>query len=61
MPDYRIYFVGWTGHFSDARDLECQDDQDAIEKASQLLDAEDIQLWQRDRHIATLSAKKKQA
>jgi hypothetical protein len=53
MPEYRIYFIGEDGHFKSSVGLECADDSKAEEKAKQLVDGHDIELWQRTRKIAT--------
>lgn len=54
MPDYRIYVIDSDGHFHSALPLECTDDSEAVEKAKQLVDGHDVELWQRDRKIARL-------
>jgi hypothetical protein len=59
MPDYRVYFVGTDGHFFDAVALECADDAEAKERAKQLADGYDVELWQRDRKIAMFARKPK--
>ena len=45
MVDYRAYTVGRDGHFIDYEPLVCADDAEAIEKAKQLLDGHDVELW----------------
>jgi hypothetical protein len=57
MSDYRAYFVGADGHFKHAIPLDCPSDDVAIEQTKQLLDDEDIELWQRARKVATLEHK----
>jgi hypothetical protein len=59
MPEYRVYIVGSDGHFFDAVPLECADDAEAMERAEQLVDGHDIELWQRDRKVATFEYKPK--
>ena len=39
--------------------LDCAGDDAAIESAKQLDDGQDIELWQRDRKVATFQAKPK--
>ena len=51
MVDYRVYVIGSDGHFVRAIQLDCPDDNAAIESAKQLIDGHDIELWQRDRRI----------
>lgn len=55
MADYRAYLVGADGHIFKAVDLVCADDAEAIEKAMQLMDGHDIELWQLDRKVATFT------
>jgi hypothetical protein len=52
VPDYRVYVVGDDGHFRDAVPLVCETDDEAIEKAKQLMDGHDLELWQLDRKVA---------
>jgi hypothetical protein len=59
MPEYRAYIVGHDGHFSEAVPLVCVDDDEAMKKAKQLVDGHDVELWQRDRKIATFERKPK--
>ena len=33
MPEYRIYAVGGDGHFVDAKNMECADDQKATNRS----------------------------
>jgi hypothetical protein len=47
MPDYRLYFVGHDGRFAAAKDIECDNDADAIEQAQRFIDGRDIELWER--------------
>ena len=57
MTDYRAYFVDADGHFRYAIPLDCSNDAAAIDQAEQLLDGEDIELWQRARKVATFAHK----
>ena len=59
MSEYRVYIVGSDGHFYDAVPLECADDSEALEKAEQLVDGHDVELWQRARKIARFDCKPK--
>jgi hypothetical protein len=47
---YRAYIV------VDAINLDCADDGAAIESAQQLVDGDDIELWQEGRMVAKLAA-----
>jgi hypothetical protein len=58
MPDYRAYIVGIGGHFDSLR-IEFlhnhPDDTAAIEAAKQLVDGQEIELWDRDRFVGRFS------
>jgi hypothetical protein len=59
MPEYRVYIIGPDGHFVDSIALECADDMEATEQAKQLVDGNDVELWQRARKIAAFEHKPK--
>lgn len=59
MPEYRVYLVGSDGRFISSVSLECADDTEATEQAKQLVDAHDVELWQRARKIAQFQHKPK--
>jgi hypothetical protein len=59
VPEYRAYLIGHDGHFRNAVPLVCADDAEAEEKAKQLVDGHDVELWQRDRKVATFGHKPK--
>lgn len=53
MQDYRAFLIGPDGRIADRYDLWCSDDEDAKERAKQLVDGHDVELWHRDHKIAT--------
>lgn len=57
MPNFRIYTIGHDGHFTDADNIECADDQEATKKAQQAADGHAVELWERGRFISRLAAK----
>jgi hypothetical protein len=57
MAEYRAYVIGKDGHFNEAVPMVCSDDAEAIEKAKQLVNGHDVELWQCDRMVATLNHK----
>jgi hypothetical protein len=59
MPDYRVFVISSDGHFCNSVPLECGDDAEAKEQAKQLVDGHDVELWQRDRKVATFARKPK--
>jgi hypothetical protein len=59
MPDYRVYIIGHDGHFRKAIPIVCSDDEAAKKQAEQLVDGHDVQLWQRDRKVATFEREPK--
>lgn len=58
MLEYRAYFVGEDDHFVGFRAFVCAGDEDATIWAKQLVDGHNIELWNGDRHVVTLVAKK---
>ena len=54
MQDYRAYIMGPDGHVQNRVDLQCDDDAEALKLAKQLVDGQDVELWQLDRKIETL-------
>jgi hypothetical protein len=59
MQEYRVYVIGSDGHFYNSLPLECADDDMAMERARQLVNGRDVELWQRDRKIARFDHKPK--
>jgi hypothetical protein len=48
MAEYRVYLIDSDDRFYDVVPLICADDDEAMEKAKQLADGHDVELWQRD-------------
>lgn len=57
MQDYRVFVRGLDGHVIDRFEFWCRNDDEAKEKAKQLLDGQDIELWHQDRKIAEFKSK----
>ena len=55
MPEY---LIGSNGRIQQRIELVCEDDTTAKERADQLVDGHDVELWQLGRKIATFSHKK---
>ena len=53
MQEYRAYIMEPDGHIKGRVDLLCSDEEAAKERAKQLVDDHDVELWQLDRQIAT--------
>jgi hypothetical protein len=60
MPVYRTYIIERADHFWSAEDIECPDDQEAIQKAQATMDGRDIELWERGRFIVRLCRRSSQ-
>jgi hypothetical protein len=57
MPEYRIYRLASDGHFWGVPVIvECAQDQEAIEKARQMVDGLDLEIWEAARLIARFKA-----
>jgi len=52
MAHYRAYLLDHDRHVISVANLQCADEQEARERAQQLVDGNDIELWQLDRRIA---------
>jgi hypothetical protein len=52
MHQYRLYTFRDDGHFSGVQRIECADEREAVQKASQLANRQDGEVWERDRLIA---------
>ena len=52
MHQYRIYTFREDGHFSTVQRIECTDEKQAVQKAQQLVDGQDGELWESDHLIA---------
>jgi hypothetical protein len=51
LPEYRVYIIGSDGEFMRSIELICPDDATAKEYAKQLVDGNDVELWERDRLV----------
>jgi hypothetical protein len=54
MPDYRAYLVGEDGHFFNFEEMVCDNDAEALERARQLVDGHDVELWNGARLVELL-------
>jgi hypothetical protein len=52
VNEYRAYIMDADGHILNRIDLVCVDDDEAKERAKQLVDGHDVELWQFGRKIA---------
>jgi hypothetical protein len=49
-------YLRWLGSaFTSTDSVECVDDQAAIQKAQQVVNGHDVELWERDRSIVRFS------
>ena len=55
MDGYYAYIIDADGHVINRVDLVFEHENDAIERAKALVAEHDVELWQRDRKIATFS------
>jgi hypothetical protein len=58
MAHYRAYLLDEYRHVISAANLHCADEQEARERARQLVDVNDVELWRLDRRIAVFEATK---
>jgi hypothetical protein len=59
MSDYRVYIISIDDHIVDRIELDCADDDAAIEYAKRYINGQDIELWQMDRRIARFDTRPK--
>jgi hypothetical protein len=52
MKDYRVYVLGSDGHIVERVEFFASDDEAAKERAKQIVNGRDIELWHRDHKIA---------
>jgi hypothetical protein len=57
MHGYRAYVIGRDGHIQDRIDLFCDNDDEAKERAKQLVDGYAVELWDEGRQIAVFEPK----
>ena len=55
MDGYYANIVDADRHVINRVDLAFEHEEDAVERAKGLVDGHDVELWQRDRKIATFS------
>jgi hypothetical protein len=51
--EYRAFVIGWDGRVLYRHDLICTDEVEARERAKQLTDGCDIELWKGDKKLPT--------
>jgi hypothetical protein len=56
MPTFTAYTVSSDGDVQQRVDLICEDEEAAKARAKQLVDGDDVELWQRDKRIAVFLA-----
>ncbi len=57
MQEYRAYLIGRDGHIQKRVELICEDEASAKERAKQLVDGHDVELWQGAVKVATFPHK----
>ena len=48
---YRVYFLDPNGHSTGTQDIVASDEREGVKKARQLLDRQDIELWDHERLV----------
>ena len=57
MADYRAYIIGTDGQFFKAIAIDCDRDEEAIERAKTFVDGHDVELWEHARKVAAFKHK----
>ena len=60
MRQYRIFIFEGGAHMTSqpSIEIECKDDEEAANAAKQLVDGQDIELWEESRFVARFSKTK---
>jgi hypothetical protein len=61
VPDYRVYYIGESGHFVGRQEMTCPSDDVALERAKQLAHGCAVELWEGGRLIARIDGHDKPA
>ena len=56
MSHYRAYLIRLDGEFKSVIELDCANDNSAVESAMQLVDRCRVELWQNDRLVRRLKS-----
>jgi hypothetical protein len=54
VPEYRVYYVGESGHFVGRQEMTCRSDDVALERAKQLANGCAVELWEGGQLIARI-------
>jgi hypothetical protein len=57
---YRAYVLDDEGHITGVHEMNCANDEEARQKAAQLLDGHELEVWNRQRRVARLKPQTKQ-
>ena len=58
MPTYRLYLLDQDNHITGVpKVLACDSDEDAVERAKQIVDGHDVEVWQGSRLITVIKSK----
>jgi hypothetical protein len=55
VSDYQVYFIGRDGHLLRTIDIQVASDQDAIARALELREGDEVEVWERTRFVRRLS------
>jgi hypothetical protein len=58
MAEYRAYTVGIDDHFIGFQEMICLDDDEAVAKATRLVNGHDIEVWNGPRLVIRLTRSK---
>lgn len=56
MLSYRLYFLGREGRITRAVELECANDEDALQAVEEHVDGHPMELWQQARKVRVFAA-----
>ena len=61
VADYRAYIIGTDGQFFKAIAIDCDRDEEAIERAKTFVDGHDVELWEHARKVAAFKHKSEES
>ncbi|MCS3502826.1 hypothetical protein M2189_007661 [Bradyrhizobium japonicum] len=54
MKDYRAFLLDQDGHIFSAHSFDAVDDEEALQKATRLVDGHDVEVWQLARKVGLI-------
>ncbi len=59
METYLIFTVGRDGHFERVREIRAPSDAEALDRARQMIENRDLEVWRSGSHVGAVSVPKR--